>query len=140
MKRVLLLLALMAPCDLAAQDAESLRARIEDHYAAIHSGQNSAVMAHHVEEMTIFPGSGHVLMEAGWADVDTRMGAEMPFPEANVTMRDFNAQMYDDVGVATFYLDGWYGEERGTWRVTAVWVWRDGQWMEAHHHESRLTS
>ena len=139
MRRVLLLLAL-SPSFVAAQDSESLRARIEAHYAAIHAQQNDAVMGHHLPDMTIFPQTGHVLMEAGWGDSDARMGAAMPFPAANVAMRDFNAQIYGDAGIATFYLDGWYGEDRGTWRVSAVWLWRDGQWMEAHHHESRLVS
>ena len=138
--RLATLLLLLSSSSLAAQDSESLRARIQDHYSAIHGQQTDAVMSHHLPDMTLFPQTGHVLMEVGWADSDARMGAELPFPEANVAMRDFNAQIYGDVGVATFYLDGWYGDERGTWRVSAVWVWRDGEWMEAHHHESRLVS
>jgi len=102
-RRALLLLAL-TPSLLAAQDAESLRTRIAAHYAAIHGQQNEAVIGHHLPDMTIFPQTGHVLMEAGWQEADTRMGAEMPFPEANVAMRDFNAQIYGDVGVATFVV------------------------------------
>ncbi|HSM35199.1 MAG TPA: nuclear transport factor 2 family protein [Longimicrobiales bacterium] len=123
-----------------AQDAESLRARIEAHYNAIHAGDGDAVWGHHLEEFTLFPQTGHVLREAGFREAATRMGAEQVFPSLNVEMRHFSAQIYDDVGVATFYLDGSVGDERGTWRVTAVWVWRDGAWMEAHHHESRLVS
>lgn len=131
---------ILIPHALIAQDAESLRTQIEAHYAAIHAGDIDTVLDHHLPEMTIFPHTGHVLMEAGWAESGVRMGAEVPFPAPQVVMRHFSAQIYGDVGSATFYLDGSYGDERGTWRVSAVWVWRNDQWLEAHHHESRLVS
>lgn len=137
---LILLFVLGIPEGLLAQDAESLRARIQEHYTAIHAEDNEAVRSHHLEDISIFPATGHVLMGPGWEESDARMGSEPPFPIVSLAMRHFDAQMYDDVGVATFYLDGFYGEERGTWRVSAVWVWRDGAWLEAHHHESRLVS
>jgi hypothetical protein len=123
-----------------AQDTESPRARIEEHYTAMHTSDNDAVRSHHLDEITIFPGTGHVLMEPGWEEASTRMGTEIPFPDAHVTMTHFSAQIYDDVGVALLYLDGSYGVESGTWRVSAVWVWRGGRWMEAHHHELPLVN
>ncbi len=138
--RLVLAALVLLPQVLVAQDAESLRARIEEHYTAIHGGDNDAVASHHLDEISIFPGDGHVLMEAGWEDAMARMGAELPFPDAQVTMQHFSAQLYGDVGIALFYLDGVHGDDPGTWRVTAVWVWRDSRWMEAHHHESRLVS
>lgn len=137
MKLVLAALILL-PQALAAQDAEGLRERIEAHYRAIHAGDTETVRTHHLPEITIFPVTGHLLMEAGWTDAGTRMGAEAPFPRLQVVMRHFSAQIYGDVGIATFYLDGLFDGERGTSRVSAVWMWRDGQWMEAHHHESPL--
>ena len=123
-----------------AQEADDLRARIEAHYAAIHAGDTEAVVSHHLPDISIFPFNGHALMEPGWVEAAERMGAEVPFPDATVVMKHFAAQVYGDVAVATFYLDGNYGEETGIWRVSAVWVLRDGEWMEAHHHESRLSS
>jgi ketosteroid isomerase-like protein len=138
--RFVLTVLILLPQTLVAQDAESLRGRIEAHYVAIHAGDTDAVLDHHLSEMTIFPETGHVLMESGWADAGTRMGADVPFPAVQVVMRHFSAQIYGDVGIAMFYLDGLFDGERGTSRVSAVWVWRNGQWMEAHHHESRLVS
>jgi hypothetical protein len=66
------------------------------------------------------------------------MGATFAFPKTNVTMKHFSSQIYNNVGVATFYLDGSHGDINALWRVTAVWVWTDGVWKEAHHHESEL--
>ena len=81
-------------------------------------------------------------MEAGTREASARMGANLDFGTANVYMSYFNAQIYGDVAVATFYLVGthtWAGETKhGTWRVTAVWVRKGNEWKEAHHHESPL--
>jgi ketosteroid isomerase-like protein len=131
---------LASPVAVAAQDEASLKSRIQDHYAAIHAADLDAVADHHLPELTVFPPSGHMLMEEGFETSDMRMGAEVGFPETQVVMRHFAAEIYGDVGVATFYLDGAHDSERGTWRVSAVWIWRDGQWRESHHHESRLIS
>ncbi len=132
--RLVLVALVLLPQIIAAQDADGLRARIEEHYTAIHAQDRDATRAHHLDEISIFPGNGHVLMEAGWEEGAARMGMELAFPDARVAMRHFSAQLYDDVGIALFYLDS----PNGTFRVTAVWVWRDGKWMESHHHESRL--
>ena len=138
--RLVLTALILLPQALTAQDAESLQARIEAHYAAIHAEDLVAVSDHHLPEISVFPPTGHALMESGWEEAAARTGAEIPFPDTHVVMRHFAAQIYGDVGVATFYLDGFHDAERGTWRVSAVWVWRNGRWMEAHHHESRLVS
>jgi len=57
-------------------------------------------------------------------------------------MSHFNAQIYGDIAVATFYLVGTHTlrdvTKNGTWRVTAVWVREGDEWKEAHHHESPL--
>ena len=138
--RLVLAALILLPQALLAQDAESLRARIEAHYTAIHASDVDAVRGHHLEDISIFPGSGHVLMEPGWEESMGRMGAVDPEWTSNTQMMHFNAQIHGELGIATFYLDGTNGDERGTWRVSAVWLWRDGAWMEAHHHESRLVS
>lgn len=139
MRVVLVALALWFQ-PLAAQDAESLRAVIEEHYTAIHADDIDAITAHHLDDISIFPWNGRVLLEPGFDATASRMGANLPWVEGEVTMTHFSAQIYDDVGIALFYLDGVVGEEEGTWRVSAVWLWRDGEWKEAHHHESRLVS
>ena len=134
------LVILALPMAVEAQDEASLKSRIQDHYAAIHSDDLETVSEHHLPELTVFPPTGHMLMEPGFEAAAMRMGAQIGFPETEVVMRHFAAEIYGDVGVATFYLDGMHDGERGTWRVSAVWVWRDGQWLESHHHESRLVS
>ena len=127
---------LLLPHAALAQDAESLRAAIEQHYAAIHAGDTELVTSHHLPEVTLFPPNGRALMEAGWEEAARRMGSEVTFPEAQVTMRHFSAQLYGNIGIAMFYLDS----TALTSRVTAVWVWQGNEWKETHHHESRLAS
>ena len=125
-----------------SQDAASLRSTIEQHYAAINSDDTETVLAQHRPEMSIFFWDGRLLTTGHDLEAAQRQGIAMDVGDANVFINDFSAQIYGDVGVATFYLVGSYtlGEdvERGTWRVTAVWVHEDGVWREAHHHESPL--
>ncbi|MEE9189806.1 MAG: nuclear transport factor 2 family protein [Candidatus Neomarinimicrobiota bacterium] len=124
------------------QDAVAVRATIERHYAAIHAQDIESVVQHHLPEFTWFSSDGRLLMEAGTAEAAKRMAANVDFGKGNVYMSYFNAQMYGDVAVVTFYLIGthtWAGETKnGSWRVTAVWVRKGDEWKEAHHHESPL--
>ena len=125
-----------------AQDAASVRAAIERHYTAIHSQDREAIFQQHLPEFSLFISDGRPLIEAGTRETAARMGANLDYGTANLYMSHFNAQIYGDVAVATFYLVGthtWAGETKhGTWRVTAVWVRKGDEWKEAHHHESPL--
>ena len=121
-----------------AQTSESLKKRIQEHYADIHAGNIDRVMSQHLEDISIFLYNGSALLESGWEETSKGMGSNIEFPKLNVTMKHFSSQIYDNVGIATFYLDGSYEGDYGLWRVTAVWVWKNGEWKEAHHHESRL--
>ncbi len=131
------------PAATSAQDAASLRAAIEEHYAAIHGEDMDATLSHHLPEFSWFSSDGRPLMESGAQETAERMGTVLDFGTGNVYMSHFNAQIYGDVGVATFYLVGthsWGGETKhGTWRVSAVWVRQGDEWREAHHHESPLS-
>ena len=135
-----LIFASSAP--ILAQDAAEVRAVIERHYAAIHSNDLAAVFEQHLPEMTWFPTEGRVMFESGAAEAAERMGATLDYGTINVYMSHFNAQIYGNVAVATFYLVGpreLEGETtNSTSRVTAVWVREGGEWKEAHHHESPL--
>lgn len=127
-----------------AQDEDALRATIERHYTAIHANDVSTVIGHHLPEISIFPNNGRLLLESGFAEATERMGFTLEFGGINVYMNHFNAQIYGNVAVATFYLVSVPKEgsetSTGTSRVTAVWVRERGVWKEAHHHESSLKS
>jgi len=129
------------------QNATSLRSTIEAHYRAINGEQSEVrdaedlviITGHHLPDYTLFPWHGGLLREAGWRDAAKRMGADVEFQgAANLRMTNFRAQIYDNVGLATFYLVGTVGGQSVTNRVSAVWVHADGVWREAHHHESPL--
>ncbi len=125
-----------------ADDAGDVRATIERHYAAIHAKDIEAVISHHLKDFTMFLFDETVLWEPDWDEVSERMGATVDWGTLNVRMSNFNAQIYGNVAVATFYLVGTHtngGETRNvTNRVSAVWVKDGSEWKEAHHHESPL--
>lgn len=131
-----------------AQDASSLKEAIIAHYKAINTGESESVSEQHRPDFTIFFRDGTMLVaredievanqvgfSSGNGDSDNNEGSG-----ANVIPYNFTAQIYDNVGLATFYLWGTYGsgeeKEEGMWRVSAVWIYEDGAWKEAHHHES----
>ena len=146
MKSTLFLIAAVAKLALVqvaqAQDAASLQAAIERHYAALNAGDVEEGWSHHLTDFSIFPPDGRLLVEPGFREAEDRQGVKPQARSANVSMNHFNAQIYGDVGVALFYLVGSHTVDEevttGTWRVSAVWVWRNGEWKEAHHHESPL--
>ncbi len=125
-----------------ADDADDVRATIERHYAAIHAKDREAVRSHHLKDFTLFFSDGDVLWEPDWEGVSERMGATVDLGTLNVRMTNFNAQVYGNVSVVTFYLVGTHtngGKTRNvTNRVSAVWVKNGSEWKEAHHHESPL--
>ena len=122
-----------------AQQKDEIRAAIERHYTAIHANDIPTILEHHLPDFTFFSPDGQPLMEF---EAVARMGASLDFGTINVYMSNFDAQIFGDVAVATFYLVGTHvrgGETKnGAWRVTAVWVREGGEWKEAHHHESPL--
>jgi ketosteroid isomerase-like protein len=122
-----------------AQEEDAVRATIEAHYTAIHAGDMSTVWGHHLSDFTFFEENGRPLRHIA---SEANMGASLDFGEVNVFMSHFNAQIYGDVAVATFYLVGTITNgdnvKNGTWRVSAVWVKEGNEWKEAHHHESPL--
>ena len=125
-----------------ADDADNVRATIEQHYAAIHANDIESVISHHLKDFTMYFSDGTVLWESDWAEVSERMGTTQDFGTVNVRMSDFNVQIHGNVAIATFYLVGKHttdGKTRNvTNRVSAVWVKDGREWKEAHHHESPL--
>ena len=125
-----------------ADDVADVRATIVRHYAAIHAQNKEAISSHHLGDFTMFFSDGTMLWERDWEEVSERMGATFDFGTLNVRMSNFNAQIYGNVAVATFYLVGTHtygGKTRNvTNRVSAVWVKDGSEWKEAHHHESRF--
>ncbi len=127
-----------------ADDAADVRATIERHYAAIHANDMDLIISHHLKDFTMFGSDGTVLWEPDWAEVSERMGATVELPALNVRMSNFDAQIYGNVAIATFYLVGTQthdGETSNiTNRVSAVWVKSGNEWKEAHHHELPLST
>lgn len=143
---VLLALLVFLPKILQAQDVASLKEAIITHYKFINAGEN--IGEHHRSDFTIFFNDGSMLVTTEDVEVANQVGFssgeddEESERNTNLVPYNFTAQIYDNVGLATFYLWGSYGsgeeEEEGMWRVSAVWIYEKGDWREAHHHESPL--
>jgi len=129
-------------CLAHTQSAADLQATIERHYAAINGNDSPTITSHHLPDMSIFFGNGSLLMDTNTWEAQKRVGLEARPWDANVFINGFKAQIYGNVGIALFYLTGSNTQgdstQHGTWRVTAVWVYENGIWKEAHHHESPL--
>lgn len=138
-------LACSGPAYAQSQDAASVCAASERHYAAIRAGDMNAVREQHVPDVTLFPENGGPLLSLAKVQWE-------PDPSYRNTtyITQCSAQVYGNVGIATFYLVGsvTLGESwpppyeghtlSGTWRVTEVWVKQGNEWKEVHHHESPL--
>ncbi len=122
-----------------SDDAADVKAAIEQHYNLFQSGDlEASVDRFHLNDFTMFPADSGLLWEADFQAVADRMGASSAVAPRSISMTNYNAQIYGDVAVATFYLVGTVDDERITNRVSAVWVRTDKGWKEAHHHESPL--
>ena len=126
-------------------DVQSLEATINAHWEAINAKDDQTVIGHHMPRFTGF------LLDEGplWVDESEEDGAAIEefFADAQSDWRarDFTIDLYGDVAVAAFYLEGsvtWPDGRvaEGPRRVTAVWIWDGGEWKEAHHHDSPLVS
>ena len=146
---ITLLLVMFGVELIQAQTVADLQKTIEQHYVAINSNDGavirSAIERDHLEGMTIFDWDGSMLanLDDLFEGVEkSGMKLEDMATVQNLYVRDFKAKIFDNVGVATFYLTGARKQDettmRGTWRVTAVWVFQNGKWKEVHHHESVL--
>ncbi len=126
-------------------DVQSLEATINAHWEAINAKDDQTVIGHHMPRFTGF------LLDEGplWVFESEEDGAAIEefFADAQSDWRarDFTIDLYGDVAVAAFYLEGsvtWPDGRvvEGPRRVTAVWIWDGGEWKEAHHHDSPLVS
>lgn len=126
-----------------AQDAASVCAMAERHYAAIRAGDMNTVVEHHLSEFTFFMSDGGLLWAFRSLDQQQTEFQEMaPLFISKTYIRHCSAQVYGNTGIATYYLVGTVtigpNTQTGTWRVTEVWVRQGNEWKEAHHHESPL--
>ncbi len=126
-------------------DAESLEATINAHWEAINANDGQTVIGHHMPRFTGFlldEGTLWVLeSEEDQAAIQEALGDS----ESDWRARDFSVDIYGDVAVAAFYVEGsatWPDGRvvEGPRRVTAVWIREGGEWKEAHHHDSPLVS
>lgn len=148
MKASVCVVALALVCSAEAfaqsqQDAAAVCAVAERHYAAIRAGDFNTVLQQHLPEFTFFTSDGGLLWT--FRSIDQQR-SEFQETDSSFTSRTYirhcSAQVYGNVGIATYYLVGSVTSRgvttNGTWRVTEVWVKQGNEWKEAHHHESPL--
>ncbi len=126
-------------------DVESLKTTINAHWEALNAKDDQTVIGHHMLRFTGFlvdNGPLRVLeSEEDYAAVEEAFADA----QSDWRTRDLTVDLYGDVAVAAFYVEGsvtWPDGRvvEGPRRVTAVWIWDGGEWKEAHHHDSPLVS
>jgi ketosteroid isomerase-like protein len=136
---VFLILAATASAD----PSEEIKSAIEEHYGYINAADYTGASAHHRSDFTMYFPDGGPLWESDYESVANRMKATPNFPETmNLLMSNYDAVTYDDWAIVTFYLSGTHTRNGKAYnvvnRVSAVWIKENGEWAEAHHHESPL--
>ncbi len=129
----------------APPDVQSLEATINAHWEAINAKEGQTVIGHHMPRFTGFLGDEGPLWVLESEEDRTAIEEYFADAESDWRTRDLTVDLYGDVAVATFYLEGsdtWPDGRvvEGPRRVTAVWIWDGGEWKEAHHHDSPLVS
>lgn len=142
----MIVLAFVCGCETFAQgqqDAAAVCAVAERHYAAVRAGDVNTILQLRLPEFTLFASDGGLLWTFRSLDQQRNEFEEMnsSFPRRPY-IRHCNAQVYGDVGIATYYLaqsatNGVNTTSRSS-RVTEVWVKHGNDWKGAHHHESPL--
>ena len=127
----------------SANPSEEIKRTIEEHYGHINAADYAGASVHHRSDFTMYFPDGGPLWESDYESVANRMQATPNFPESmNLLMSNYDAVIYDDWAIVTFYLSGTHtrnGKAHNVVnRVSAVWIKKEGKWQEAHHHESPL--
>lgn len=123
--------------------AEAVRGEIIRHYEAISAGDTETVTAQHGPHIMAFLADGGPLYVADSYEEQETVFAQADLGSADWTPREILVDVYGDLAVAAFYLDGHMvsgaGERtEGTWRVTEVWRQGEGGWKEVHHHDNHM--
>lgn len=142
-KTIIATVLLVAGGVVAASPSEEIKKTIEEHYGHINAADYAGAGAHHRSDFTMYFPDGGPLWESDYESVANRMKATPNFPERmNLLMSNYEAVVYDDWAIVTFYLSGTHtinGEAHNVVnRVSAVWIKEKGSRLEAHHHESPL--
>jgi ketosteroid isomerase-like protein len=130
-----------------SDDSAAVVAVVLAHRTAIASGDGAAVASHHRADLTFFgPESPHFVVVFSGSTEATALWERFGGSTATWRPRDVQVQLFGDVAVAAFFIDGSASYADGvtdtrTRRVTEVWIRSaEGAWQEAHHHESPIES
>jgi len=126
-------------------DVESLKTTINAHWEAINANDDQTVIGHHMPRFTGFLFDEGTLWVLESEEDQAAIQEALRDSESDWRARDFTIDLYGDVAVAAFYMEGsatWPDGRvvEGPCRVIAVWIWDGDEWKEAHHHDSPLVS
>jgi uncharacterized protein (TIGR02246 family) len=129
----------------AGADSAAVVAVVLAHRTAIASGNADAVASQHRPDLTFFgPESRHLVTVASESPETAALWERFRGSSATWVPRDVHVQVFGDIAIAAFFIDGSATYADGTTdtrtrRVTEVWIRNAaGAWQEAHHHESPL--
>ena len=129
-----------------ADDAAEVKSAEVAFNDAQNAGSTDGMFKYMLPERTVFGTSGDRLAE-GWTEESKRVrqAAFDAGRKIDLKIQDFEVTVYGDAAVTTFYRIGTIKEvdgkpEQKRYRISGVWVRRNGQWKLAHRHESPLAA
>ena len=141
-----IVLCVAISASLAAQsgDVSSLRRAMEGFCAAANRADMDYIDKHYLPEVSRFHSSGE--LDLGWTEekaLGFRQAFDDGFSFSFERCEIVDARAYGEVGITAGHMYGHMTLVDGTllqgpWRFTYLWVRRDGEWREAHHHVSLL--
>jgi ketosteroid isomerase-like protein len=126
-----------------ADDVADVKAAVVALFKSLNETDADAFVKSQRLSRSWFGPSGALLVELGPADRESTQADWDKGWEYNISTRHIDVKVYGDVAVVTGYLEGRSTspdgtKSRGTYRMTLVWVKRDGQWNVVHRHQSQL--
>ena len=110
--------------------------------AAENAGNIEGMFGLSLPDRTVFGTAGGALTESWTEESKKRRQAEFDAGrKIDLRIEDLKVRIFGDAAVTTFYRVGTIKEVGGTprqvhFRISGVWVRRQGEWKLAHRHES----
>ncbi len=128
-----------------ADDADDVKAAVQELFAAIRAGDADGRVSRRMPEFSIF-GRGGGLLETSNSPEERRKAFQASVAagfKRNYQPRNVEVKVYGNTAVVTCYLVGTLTAPNGdinrwTDRRTGVWIKQGGKWKEAHMHQSPI--
>jgi len=127
-----------------ADDVDDVKAAVQRYFAALNSGNGTAMAQHRIPEYSVFGGGGLIDRSSSIAQQrDDFQALADAGRKLNLRIQNLEVRVYGNAAVVTGYLTGTNTAPDGTvnqqrQQRTGVWIKQGEQWREVHRHSSPL--